>query len=177
MLKNLKDRVNARLGKDESSTPEDTTEQDLKEEKDTIKEENRLISLIEKARSLYIEKGLVGSVEITRSFAAFYRTVSCDIDGVAEKSNALSEDVEVSVDNEGDESASRVRDLSFAGIERCIKTLEKRASAYRNKSYKSDLSLSSTIYVSGPLLGLVTISISCTAKVDSLNNSLQAVSK
>ena len=170
MFKNIKERVNARLGRE--GTAADTAEQDLKEEKDTAKEEGRLIALIEKARSIYIEKGLVGSVEITRSFAAFYRTVSCDIDGVAERQqlNAIEDGVEV----DGDESAAKAQELSIDGIGRCVKQLEKRATAYRNKSYKADLSLTSTIYVSGPLVGLVTVSISCTAKVDSLNNSAAA---
>jgi hypothetical protein len=166
MFKNIKDRVNNRLGKEPSV--DEPTEEDVQEDKEVTKEEDRLIVLLEKARGLYLQKRLTGSVEITRSFAAFYRTVSCDIDAGSAESDETGGELGNDVD------LSRLQKLAVGAIEKCIKGLEKRSLAYRNKPYKSDLSLSSTVYVTAPFLGLVSISISCTATAASLINSVDA---
>lgn len=170
MFKNIRDRVNTRLGNTPSETAnpvaeggtEESVEDPQPDDKEDAKEERRLVFLLEKARKAYIEKGLVGSIEITRSFAAFYRTVSCDIESASEGENVVDEEVEE------DEKMSRLQKMAVAGIDRCIKALEKRAQVYRNKSYKSSLSLTSTLYVTAPFVGLVTINISCSATVESL---------
>ena len=170
MFKNIKDRVNNRFGgSTESVNPVASNGSEENpdvepDDKEDAHEERRLSFLLEKARKAYMDKGLSGSIEITRSFAAFYRTVSCDIDGIAERASEGSLEEEV----EEDEKMSRLQKLAVSGIDRCIKALEKRAHVYRNKSYKSNLTLTSTLYVTAPFVGLVSINISCSATVESL---------
>jgi len=55
----------------ESSKANEKNEEDQTEE-ETTKEENSLIIVLEKARAMYIEKGLKGNISITRSFTIFY---------------------------------------------------------------------------------------------------------
>lgn len=136
------------------------------------KEESSLICLMEKARAIYIEKGLVGNVSITRSLTVFYRSISCDVDGVAEKlkMKSISASQPIVVDREPTTFEKFVGSL----INRCIGSLERRARPYKKKPYKDNLILSNTVYYREPFIGLMSINVTCSATASSLNAAADA---
>ena len=150
-------------------------EEEVEREVESAKNENKLISILEKARALYIEKGLVGNINITSSFSIFYATVACDVDGVAEANNKESDHpVLMRSDSSSSLNTSAFEKVAISAVDKCVKMLEIRAAAYSGKHYKSKLSLTNTINAGLPIIKLVTISVSCTATVASLNAAAAA---
>lgn len=177
MFQDVINRVNATLRIQSTQDAKDEKEKNLSTEEEqhaaeSVKNESKLISILEKARSLYIEKGLIGNISITSSFTIFYATVACDIDGIAERDTALAE---LPKANSADPNSSTIEKLAISCVGKCIGMLERRAVAYSSKSFKSKLTLTNTMYASLPILSMMTISVSCTATVASLNASAAAV--
>ncbi len=169
----MRNKVKSALGVDvaeKDSNPAAPTTTEAEEEEDDA-DEGEMCTYLEMARSIYLEKNLKGSFEISRSFGIWYRTVSCSIDGVAATSEELDR---LSIEHATEKPAGQTTQLSTtqklvkAAMTKLISGLMKRGIKYKSKSYKNDMELTSTIYVSGPAMGLVSISISFTAEVESL---------
>lgn len=179
MFQGIVNRVNATLHSKNSQEPQEdkgdkqTTEEEEQHEVESTKNESKLITILEKARELYIEKGLVGNISITSSFTVFYASVACDIDGVAEQEkeheDVKPDEIKLTKAESVDQNTSSFVKMAISGVNKCISMLERRAVAYGVKPYKSKLSLTNTIYVTLPILSMMTISVSCTATVASLN--------
>lgn len=151
--------------KEETPAAEPSEEQQAKDEEDAVKEEKSLQLILEKARKLFFEKRIVGSIDVARTFGMFTTGLSCEIDG--------SEEADVTPDEqpaaaEDKEKATRFEKVIITSLVKAVNSLEGRAKAYRSRAYKKDLSLSTSIYVSDPILGISSLSVSCTATVSSL---------
>lgn len=149
------------------------TAEEEQHEAESTKNENKLISILEKARAVYIEKGLVGSISITSSFTIFFASVSCEIDGIAERDYKTMEHALVKADSV-DPHSSTFEKMAISCVHKCIGMLERRAVAYGSKHYKTKLSLTNSLYASLPILSMMTINVACTATVASLNASAAA---
>eukprot|EP01031_Cornospumella_fuschlensis_P028340 gene28340-34216_t len=158
-------------GKEEAPA-EASAEQASKEEEESVKEEKNLTRILEMARKMYYEKKIVGSIEVARSFAIFNTSVSCDIDG-SEPEEVAPEDSAVAVKAEEQEKLTRFETLVFRSLTKAVNNLENRAKAYRNKPYRKDLTISTGIYTSDPILGISSLSVSCSATVESLLAALE----
>ena len=180
MFQNVLNSINTVFCNPPDSKGEKEKKLALEEEQrevESTKNENKLISILEKARALYIEKGLVGNINITSSFTIFYASVACDVDGVAEahsKEELSSHPALLKTESSVDPNSSAFEKAAVSAVDKCVKMLERRAVAYSGKHYKSKLSLTNTIYAALPILSIVTISVSCTATVASLNAAAAA---
>lgn len=128
---------------------------------DAVREERFLSSILEVARRLYFETGLVGGIDVYRTFAIYSSYLHCDVDGT--DLNAFEDGV---ADNEGNLSMFERRAMD--AVKGAIATLKHRARAYRNKSYRKDLTLTCGLTFSDPFLGMISTSVQCSASVASL---------
>lgn len=155
-----------RAGKKEGeSGPTDTSDEATAGEEEAVKEERYLASILEVTRRMYFERGLVGSIYVSRSLAFYVTSLNCDVDGTSVA--GLSEETQKLAD-EAEEGLTRFERKVVTAVRGAMHTLQKRALAYRNKGYRKDLTLSCGISVSDPFLGMISTSISCSATVASL---------
>lgn len=164
---NVRGKLNSALGIDdhtsiEEGTHEISAEELAKEEEDSRKHEYRLVFILEKVREMYKQKGLVGSVEISRSFLCSSNSIGCDIDG----SSADDTSTDESSFSEADK-APLLAKVTINNVSRLLKRLETRARNYQYKSYKEDLTISGSIDITDPM-GFTGIGISCSATISSL---------
>lgn len=163
----VREKVTTALGI-EGNTTDDTaelSEEDLaKEEEDARKHESRLTIIIEKVRELYLQRGLVGSIDISRSLLLTCNTVSCDVDGTATTEESPADDVHHGTE---DEKVPVLTKVAVRSAVRLLNRLEARAKNYKSKPFKDDMSVSGSTSITDPL-GLTSVSISCSASVASL---------
>lgn len=150
-----------------TSSTASSTQEDTKAAEDAVKEEKYLSSILEVTRKLYYEKGIVGSIDVIRSFTIYSSSIHCEVDGT--NITAFVEEL----NHEGESSAidsgstmfeRRMRDA----IKGAVSTLKHRARAYRGKSYRRDLILTCGITLTDPFLGMISTSVTCSATVASL---------
>ncbi|KAJ1403770.1 hypothetical protein B484DRAFT_404995 [Ochromonadaceae sp. CCMP2298] len=169
----IRNRVAGALGKgDESSEiierTEPTEEEVTKEEAEVSRSEKFLIHVLELVRQLYIQRRLVGEVEISRSLLSTENTLCCEIDGTAEQGAqefASTADSAKTGDTDVETLPLLVR-VTVKNADRLLRRLASRAKVYAGKPYKSDLTVSSSINIS--VSGFTGASISLSATVDSL---------
>jgi len=137
------------------------------------REENTVIFTLEKARNIYIARGLKGSINVTRSFCCCYRTVEISVDGTEEhvKEKYLSEK---------SFPPTTYEKMILCLVNRSIKSLTNRAEAYIRKGYTEDVTLTNNIYFSLPICcDCFTFSVTCNASVKTLlaTKNMKAVLK
>jgi hypothetical protein len=159
------------LNRNKAEVPvsESSDKQVSKEEEEVVREEKRLKRILEMARNVYFERKIVGSINVGRSFGIFSTSLSCDIDGNEEEevsTDATADKERAEEDKDG--KLTRFESIIFSSLVKTIRSLENRAKCYRNRAYTKDLSLSTGISVSDPVLGIASFSISCSATVTSL---------
>lgn len=153
-------------GKGEDELQEPTAEEIEKEEEDSRRNEYRLTIILEKVRDMYYQRGLVGSVEISRSFLCTCNSISCDIDGSSSPESGTTAEEAGAAEAEAQKIPLLVK-LTVRNTTRLLQRLEARAKNYRNKPYKADLSVSGSISITDPM-GFTGVSISCSATLESL---------
>ena len=160
-------------------------------------EEKQLVLYLEMARAMFIAHRLNGSFEVSRTFAAVSRTVGLDVEGADEAGDdgsagelvqGLSTDdsgadsdaavaaattAAASADVPEEKKMSTITKLVKATMQRQLKSLMKRSQHYKDKPYMSSLELSTEAGVSGPMLGLLSFSISFSATVEALNTAYE----
>lgn len=129
---------------------------------EAVKEEAFLSSLLEVTQRVYYEQGLNGSIYVSRSFIFYQSSLNCEVHGSSEeqKSQKLTETLAKELTMFERKVMSTVRGA--------VLLLKNRARAYRNKEYRKDLTLSCGISVTDPFFGLMSTTISCSAKVSTL---------
>jgi hypothetical protein len=143
-------------------------QQNKKNEEDAVKEEGRLTKVLEASRNYFIAEKLSGNVTVFYSFLIFGNSISCDIDGSSEMSEDSSNETNQKVDKEEVEKLDRFQTTVVNSTKKAIKNMENRALAYKDKPYRGDLQLSSSVSVTTPGLSLASFSITCTATLASL---------
>lgn len=123
----------------------------------TREEERCLTSILELTRRVYYEKGLRGSIEVSRTLTFYAMSSSCDINGS-----------DAGMIGETQKLASGIEKKVMKALRSSMHTLQKRALVYRNKSYRQDLTLSCGVSMTDPVLGVISTSITCSATVTSL---------
>jgi hypothetical protein len=162
--KNFVDKINVAIGKD----TKDTNTVDNKENTETplheneINEENNLLVILDHVRKIYIERRLIGSIEISTTIFAVYNSVECEID---ESQFVENESVDEKIVEE--KKLTRIQKFAIGGLEGMMKTLHYRARSYKNKSYKDNINVGSGIYHTFPM-SVLSLSVICSATVDSL---------
>lgn len=161
-------------------------EKHKKLEREARKNEASLIILLEKARDVYVEKQLVGSIDVNWAFSVFCRSVSCKVhkeemepEFVLSESGRESFEVrpekssnEASISEDGLYLAA-MHHLATVGVGQCIGNLKSRAVAYKRKKYRADIMLTHSYSVADPFMGLARFSISCSANAESLLDLLE----
>ena len=166
------------LNKDSSSstdglTPEERKlkedeEKRLQEDKEIEKDERRLKVVMDSIRKLYAEYHLTGSFDVYKSFGAFTQSLSLEIT-TEEEEAATTDDTETdSVLAEEVEQKTNFQKIVIAAARKGIVTLMRRSRAYKKQQYRKDLTLSTSISVSDPFLGIMSTSISLSASAESL---------
>ena len=116
--------------------------------------------------------GLVGSVYISSGVGAFSTSLNADIDETSDAEAAAAEedadDDPTEAEPEAKEKKSRMLSLIYSGMERVIKNLLKRAKSWKTAHRAENVTLTSGISVSDPILGAISFSISMTATIPSL---------
>lgn len=165
-----------RLGitkKEEESSNEDVQnssggdEAMSKEEKDASQNEHGFQKVLRAAIKKFHERGIIGSIEIYSQFGMFSNIVSCDVD---EDSHEIEEEIENESDTE--EKMRMVDKFAIGAIDTLIRRLEMRAKVYRNKPLAKSVTLSNGMSISDPLLGAFSCSVTISATVLSLFNSI-----
>jgi hypothetical protein len=162
-----------------SSTNEEQAqlEKEKKEDEEAVKEESRLCKIFEICRDYFIFQQLVGSVYVSSSFLAFGNSISCDIDGTAEDAVADLAKVTEEQLKVDEQELGKIEKMVCNSVRKAMDNLEKRARAYKDKTYKKDLTLCTSVSVTSPVFGLVSFSINISATVGSLLESKQKSSK
>jgi hypothetical protein len=145
----------------EGATESEVPAEGSKEEQDVAKKERGLKSMLKHARDKFIERGLEGSIEIYSLVTIFSHTISCEVSN----ESATAEETDEGEEPVEDSTSSRT---TISMMDSTIRTLELRARGYKNSTFKDDVTLSSGIYVTMPLIGLASISVTFTATVKSL---------
>jgi hypothetical protein len=151
----------------EADKEAETEQQNKKDEEDAVKEEGRLTKVLEVSRNYFISEKLSGNVTVYYSFLVFGNSISCDIDGSSEMSEDSSNETNKKTDEEV-EKLGRFETAVVNSTKKAIKNMENRALAYKDKPYRGDLQLSSSVSVTTPGYSLATFSITCTATLSSL---------
>lgn len=150
--------------------------------------ERILVAILETVRGIYFKRGLVGSIDVSKTFLFVGSSVSCDI-------NAVEEEREEKEKEEADESwesqfsIELISDLSStketsassaiddgnknspstlvvaSSTNALLDGLSRRAINYSCKSYKDRLTVSGSVNIS---VSVMTFTISCSATVSSL---------
>jgi hypothetical protein len=172
--KNFVDKINVAIGKDVSK---DASAADPKESVESapteneINEESTLLVILDHVRQLYIERRLIGSIEVSTTIFAIYNSVECNIDEAQFiESEGLEEKI---VENK---KLTRIQKIAIGGLEGMMKTLHFRARAYKNKSYKDSITISNGIYHTFPM-SVFGLSVICSATVDSLLKYEESIAK
>lgn len=150
-------------GSEQPSAEQLNEEQIAKEEQDAIKEEKRLSQVLDMVHKLYQEYKLVGSVDASRTFALCTTSISCEIDG--------NETFESELDHEshaGGSDEDMFQKAVKSSVTRSINSMINRAKAYKKKPFKDNLTIANSVSISGPVLGLFSIYVSCSATISSL---------
>jgi hypothetical protein len=163
MFSNIRKDLREKLGIEPQSTTTESgepTEEDLaKAVEEATKHEYRLNLILTKIRALYFEHKLVGSVEISSSLFMTSSSIDCDIDGSSGVDEGAEQDKKLPV----------LVKLVLAAANKMIRSLKIRASHYRFKTYKEDITLSGSAGIDPT--GYAGFSISCSATVTSLLES------
>lgn len=126
------------------------------------KDEKSLRKIFDIARKVYLNKKLIGSFEVSRTMGAMSSCVSCDFDGqedeVQEYDHKLSDS----------EDLTRFEKAAERAISVAIESMCKRSRAYRKRTYAKDITLSSSISISDPFLGVLSVQFTCSASLTSL---------
>lgn len=128
------------------------------------KDEKSLRRIFDVARKIFLEKKLVGSFEVSRTIGALSSCVSCDIDGESVDEEHQHEDHH----NGETEELTRFERVAEKAIHAAVESMVKRSRAYRKRTYAKDITLSASIGISDPFLGVLSIQFSCSATVVSL---------
>jgi hypothetical protein len=168
---NIRSRVRGALGRgDESSETAEPTEEDIaKEDAECARSEKFISSVLENVREIYIQRRLVGEVEICRSMLFFENSLLCEIDGTAEqgaRETASTTDTVKSDDMTDSDAEPLLVRVTVKNADRLLRRLASRARVYAGKEYRSDLTLSGSINLS--ISSFSGGSITCSASVDSL---------
>ncbi len=155
-----------KFGNKEQEDPVDAQiKKHQQEEEDAAKDEKRLKMVLELIRKLYFEYKLIGTVEVGRSIGGFYSNVSCEVDGSAEDKEAVEDLGEDQFDKE---QVSNFEKIVLASANRSLDTMIHRARGYKHKSYRNDLTVTNSAYITDPFFGLFTLYISTSATCESL---------
>jgi hypothetical protein len=136
-----------------------------KEEEDAANDEKRLKIVLEIIRQLYFQHKLTGTVEVGRSVRGFYSNVSCEVDGTGNDSEVPEDLAEEHFDQD---QLSRFEKMVVAAANRSIDTMIHRARGYKHKSYRKDLTVTNSAYITDPFFGIFTLYISTAATCESL---------
>lgn len=147
----------------ESNSEPDSANPNTEEE--AVKEEKFLSTILEVSRKIFYEKHLVGSIYLSRSFAFYSSSLSCDVDWSTMSEEVTTASPSVAEDVEG---MTRFEKKVVKAVQGAVRTLQSRARAYRNKPYRDGITLTCGISVSDPFLGLISTSVSCSATIASL---------
>jgi hypothetical protein len=124
--------------------------------------------LLERLRKYYYKKGLVGSVEISRSYLGVESSLSIDIDGTGEyEDEEICEKKSVKMSKMVDKVVEKFLQFIVKGTTTALEQLMNRAKVYAGKSYAADMSLSLSASWSDPQ-GILGVTISCSASVSSI---------
>lgn len=156
--KKFMNKVNSALGNDKKNEEE---EEDHRSEKEIENQERRIKAILENIIKIYIEKGIVGEVEISLTIGFFNSSLSCEIDENEDINPSLEDDLQP------DENLTKLQKLAINRVNKALEKLGKRSLAYVNKPYKKNLSLSSSVTVGDPM-GLTSLSIEISATTESL---------
>jgi hypothetical protein len=174
MFSNIRKDLREKLGIEPQSTTTESgepTEEDLaKAVEEATKHEYRLNLILTKIRALYFEHKLVGSVEISSSLFMTSSSIDCDIDGSSGVDEGAEQDSQFMQKLDGEDKKLPVLvKLVLAAANKMIRSLKIRASHYRFKTYKEDITLSGSAGIDPT--GYAGFSISCSATVTSLLES------
>jgi hypothetical protein len=145
-----------------------SAEQARKEDEAAVKEESRLTRVFEVSRQYFLQERLKGNLYVSYSFLAFGNTISCDIDGTTREEGEVVEDI-----GKAESELTRFERAIFNAAKRAISNMQRRAKAYRDKPYRGDITLSTSVSVTTPALGLVSFYINISATVDSVLLALE----
>mmetsp|Transcript_9365 Transcript_9365/g.8371 ORF Transcript_9365/g.8371 Transcript_9365/m.8371 type:complete len:195 (-) Transcript_9365:128-712(-) len=129
------------------------------------KNEKGIARILTIARNKYIERGLVGTVDISFSVGIFTTSLSCEVSATDEIDNNNSPYNE-------DEKYTRMENLVIKSIDRVLLSLERRALYYKTNLLADKITLSNGVYISNMFFSVFTISLSLSATVISLFNSI-----
>ena len=126
--------------------------------------------LLERIRQLYFKYQFVGDIEITRTTLMVEASLSCSVDGTG----TYIQDPEVDgvkVSKFVDAFVLEMIKIMVLGVDKMLQDLLFRSTAYWDKSYKDDMTLSGNFTWSDPndILGA---SISCSATMKSMHDHI-----
>jgi hypothetical protein len=169
--KTMREKVGGAIGIDlgsEDKVPEsDVVKVGSNDDSDT-----RAIRILEAIRSMYIKNHIAGSVQIAVTITSITYTtskqtaISCDI-GLDE----VETEIEAAQENTELEKTSTLEKTAIAAALASINGLKRRAEKFMNKSYKTNCSLSESLTLTMPVLGLFDINVTISATVQSLLDS------
>jgi len=187
IFRHVKSKINYVIGKER--TPEEIKE----EEEQMVQQERRRKQLLDKIRSKFISKGLIGSICLSNTLFSTEYSVSCDVtesDYVKALNSIEMDDADVTLDDDNSinaagvavalskqqaEDESSIVKLTLYYAEFLISRLESRSKSYQRVPYRDNMTLTCCHSLSGPL-GFASISLSLTATIASLISSRAATS-
>lgn len=152
----------------DSATPDDDTS--------AMRNEHSMLVILKEARRRFMERELIGSVDISMSVGIFTSSISCDIPAATETvtgdeettRKSTGDDDNVASTVEEKEKLKTMEKIVLSYLDGVLKLLEKRASAYKTLPFSDDVSLTNGVYISDPIFGSVSFAISLTATVASI---------
>ena len=170
--KTMREKVGGALGVDLSSDDK-SSESEVDGSSSSNDSDTSAIRILEAIRSVYIKNQIVGSVEVAVTVTSITYTTSkqtsitCDI-GL----NEADKETEQAADETAEqEKLSTLEKAAITTALASIAGLKLRAKKYTLKSYMSSCTLSESLTISMPILGLFDINVSISATVQSLLDS------
>ena len=184
IFRQVKSKINYVIGKER--TPEEIKE----EEEQLVQQERRRKQLLDKIRTKFINKGLIGSICLSNTLFSTEYSVSCDVtesdyvkalysievddaDVTLDDNNINAASTAVSLSKQQAEDESSIVKLTLYYADFLISRLESRSKSYQRIPYRDNMTLTCCHSLSGPL-GFASISLSLTATIASLFSSSAA---
>lgn len=136
---------------------------------EAIQNEHSMLVILKESRRRFMERGLIGTIEVSASIGIFTSTISCDITASTETTeDKAKEDESHATTKEEIANLKMMERITLSYLDGVMVLLEGRAKAYKTLPFADDVSLSNGVYIADPIFGSISFAITLTATVASI---------
>jgi len=152
------------------TTETPTQEVDAPSEVDEDKDEEGVMNLLALTHKKFTDLGIEGNINLSYTFGIFNSAVSCDV--ILDESQTAEIALEnIPLDSKVVERLSTLERLVLPAVDATIRKLQRRAISWQGSRLQKNAILSNGVTVRTPFIGLISISVTLSASVDSLIKS------